>query len=81
MMSAATRVKECNLVEERESGYRQKWNKGQVLENDIDVEWRNKEGERIDLISEEDCVEQARISQEFSIYLRRNIESSQKGRS
>ena len=34
MISAATRVKEDNLVEEHESGYRQKWNKGQVLEND-----------------------------------------------
>ena len=39
MILAATRVKEYNLVEEHESGYRQKWNKGQVLQNDLEVEW------------------------------------------
>lgn len=36
-------MKESNLVEEHESGYRQKWNKGQVLENDLEVEWRKPE--------------------------------------
>ena len=34
MLSAVTRVKEYNPVEEHESGYRQKWNKGHVFEND-----------------------------------------------
>ena len=43
MISAATRVKEYNLVEEHESGYRQKWNEGQALENDLEIEWRKPE--------------------------------------
>lgn len=38
MISAATRVKEYNLVEEHESGCRQKWNEEQALENDLEIE-------------------------------------------